>query len=91
MRRLHSDRACPHSWPWYSTALVAAWRPADPQITRIELTRIESPTFGARHLAPLASTTRGRRAFGEVDPHDVQNVVIQDIGLAPRNSQGMVE
>jgi hypothetical protein len=30
-------------------------------------------------------------AFGEVDPNDPANTVIQDIGLAPRNQRGNVE
>jgi hypothetical protein len=31
------------------------------------------------------------RAFGEVDPKDRHNTIIQDIDLAPRNERGMVE
>jgi hypothetical protein len=31
------------------------------------------------------------RIFGEVDPKDPHNAIIQDIALAPRNSRGMVE
>lgn len=31
------------------------------------------------------------RAFGEVNPADVHNSIIQDIALAPRNARGMVE
>src|SRR6267154_1368531 len=30
-------------------------------------------------------------AYGEVDPKDPRNALIQDIGLAPRNARGMVE
>ena len=30
-------------------------------------------------------------AFGEVDPSDLRNAVIADIGLAPRNASGEVE
>ena len=30
-------------------------------------------------------------AFGELDPNDRRNAVIQDIQLAPRNARGMVE
>jgi len=31
------------------------------------------------------------RAFGELDPHDPRNAIIQDIELAPRNARGKVE
>ncbi|RYU97093.1 alpha/beta hydrolase domain-containing protein [Emticicia agri] len=31
------------------------------------------------------------RAFGEVNPADTHNTIIQDIALAPRNERGMVE
>jgi hypothetical protein len=31
------------------------------------------------------------RAFGELDPHDRRNAIIQDITLAPRNAHGRVE
>lgn len=31
------------------------------------------------------------RAYGEVSPSDVHNIMIQDISLAPRNARGMVE
>ena len=31
------------------------------------------------------------RAFGEVNPADTHNAIIQDIALAPRNERGMVE
>jgi Alpha/beta hydrolase domain len=35
--------------------------------------------------------TLAGRAFGELDPNDPKNAVIQDIKLAPRNTKGMVE
>jgi hypothetical protein len=41
----------------------------------------------ARRLAKQAST----RAFGELDPSDPRNAIIQDLGLAPTNANGRVE
>jgi alpha/beta hydrolase family protein len=35
--------------------------------------------------------TLAGRAFGELDPNDPHNAIIQDIKLAPRNGRGMVE
>src|SRR5262249_9413663 len=35
--------------------------------------------------------TLAGKAFGELDPNDRRNAVIQDIKLAPRNARGMVE
>jgi hypothetical protein len=31
------------------------------------------------------------RAYGEIDPADPHNTIIQDLGFAPRNARGMVE
>ena len=45
---------------------------------------------------PLSGTTLpyetiAGRLFGELDPHDAHNTIIQDIELAPRNERGKVE
>jgi hypothetical protein len=64
---------------------------ADARVTRILL---NSPT------APFGSTSFGNVgayeqidgvAFGELDPRDPLNAVIQDIALAPRNARGNIE
>jgi hypothetical protein len=41
--------------------------------------------------APDGYVTIAGRAYGEVDPANPLNTIIQDISLAPRNSRGMVE
>jgi hypothetical protein len=48
--------------------------------------------FGGRSFGNVGTyeILRGR-AFGEVDPTDRRNTIIQDIGLAPRNARGRVE
>ena len=72
--------------------IVAAARPAEARIVRIEITRVESPTFGGASFGAVGTYDKlVGRAFGEVDPRDSQNAVIQDIELAPRNAHGMVE
>src|SRR6202023_4304512 len=35
--------------------------------------------------------TLAGRAFGEIDPNDPHNAIIQDLKFAPRNARGMVE
>src|SRR5215471_17350457 len=65
---------------------------AEARITRIEITRVESPTFGGASFGDVGQYEKlVGRAFGEVDPADPHNAVIVDISLAPRNSRGVVE
>ena len=61
-------------------------------ITRIEITQIESPTFGGASFGATGMYEKLiGRAFGEVDPRDLQNRDITDLALAPRNARGRVE
>jgi len=65
---------------------------ADARVTRIVIDGKVSPAFdGARFGAAGQYETIAGRAFGELDPKDRRNAVIQDIALAPRNARGMVE
>ncbi len=64
----------------------------DARITRIVFTRVESPAFGGRVFGAAGPyETLVGTAFGEVDPRDPRNAVVQDLALAPRNARGMVE
>jgi hypothetical protein len=83
-------------------ALAAAVTPAtgaaQPQsqisagITRLEITRVESPTFDGQSFGNGGQYEKlVGRAFGQVDPSDPRNAVITDLSLAPRNSSGMVD
>ena len=74
-------------------ALTVGWTPsAEADITRIVITRVESPTFEGVSFGQVGPYEKLRlRAFGEVDPADPRNHVIADIDLAPRNTRGMVE
>src|SRR5262249_32847674 len=75
-----------------SGALLAAPRAASAHITRIEITQLESPTFGGASFGDVGPYEKLiGRAFGEVDPRDPDNQAITDIELAPRNARGMVE
>lgn len=72
-------------------AVVAVAAPAMAQVTRLEITSREL----ARDGEPIGAAgpfeiLRGR-VYGEVDPADRRNQIIQDIELAPRNARGRVE
>ncbi len=61
-------------------------------ITRLEITRVESPTFDGRAFGQVGQYEKlVGRAFGEIDPKDPRNAVIVDLDLAPTNANGMVE
>jgi len=61
-------------------------------ITRLEITRVESPTFDGRSFGNGGQYAKlVGRAYGQVDPSDPRNSVIADLNLAPRNASGMVD
>ena len=65
---------------------------AEARITRLVITRVESPTFGGASFGGAGQFEKVVGvAFGEVDPTHPLNAIIQDIELAPRNERGMVE
>jgi len=71
---------------------VLAAPPAQARITRIDVTAVESPTFGGYRWPGVGQYEKiVGVAHGEVDPQDPKNAVITDIDLAPLNSQGRVE
>ena len=66
--------------------------PAEAEITRIVITRTQSPTFDGLSFGDVGQYEKlAGRAFGEVDPNDPRNALIVDIALAPRNARGHVE
>ncbi|MEJ1974954.1 MAG: alpha/beta hydrolase domain-containing protein [Acetobacteraceae bacterium] len=74
-----------------SGVLAVLAGPASARITRLEILRTE-PAFGGQAFGaagPYQHVTA--RAYGEVDPSDPANAIVQDIALAPRNAKGMVE
>jgi len=65
---------------------------AEAKITRIEINKVESPTFEGKAFGSVGQYEKlVGRAYGEVDPKDKRNAVIVDIQNAPRNANGMVE
>jgi hypothetical protein len=73
---------------------ITAFGPTEAQarITRIEIKRVEQPTFQGRTFGAVGAYEKLLgRAFGEVDPKDPRNAVIVDIANAPKNARGMVE
>jgi Alpha/beta hydrolase domain len=73
---------------------MIAFGPSEAQarITRIEIKRVEQPTFQGRTFGAVGAYEKlVGRAFGEVDPKDPRNAVIVDIANAPKNARGMVE
>ena len=64
---------------------------AQARVTRIAIEKKASPAFdGASFGSAGQYETLAGKAFGELDPNDPHNAVIQDIKLAPRNARGMV-
>jgi hypothetical protein len=64
---------------------------ADARITKIDLGAPTSP-YGSTSFGPVGQYEQiDGIAYGEIDPRDPLNAVIQDIELAPRNAHGKVE
>ena len=72
--------------------MLAAPAAADARVTRVEIERVESPTFEGRSFGDVGPYEKlVGRVYGEVDPETPESAVIADIELAPRNAKGMVE
>lgn len=72
-------------------AMLLVLSSAQAHITRIDIETIV-PAYGGRGFGDVgAYELVTGKAHGEVDPSLPGNAVIQDIGLAPRNANGMVE
>ena len=72
--------------------MLAAPAAADARVTRVEIERVESPTFEGRSFGDVGPYEKlVGRVHGEVDPEMPESAVIADIELAPRNARGMVE
>ena len=78
--------------PIVITAAVGllTWTPtAQARVIKIVIDTTTSPAAPAGAVGPYE--TLAGRAYGEIDPNDPLNAIIQDIGLAPKNANGMVE
>jgi hypothetical protein len=73
-------------------SLVANPAPVEARISRIEIARVESPTFEGTSFGDVGPYEKlVGTAHGEIDPEDRRNEVIVDLQLAPRNIRGLVE
>jgi hypothetical protein len=73
--------------------LILSWfcNPLQAKIYRVVVTKTE-PYLDGKVFGMAGSYEKlTGQAFGEVDPDNKLNSIIQDIQLAPRNSRGMVE
>jgi hypothetical protein len=71
--------------------LMASPDAADARITNIVITSKTSPAFNGQSFGSVGQYEQlVGTAYGEVDPRDPRNAIIQDIALAPRNQNGMV-
>ena len=65
---------------------------ADARVIRIDISRVESPTFDGVSFGETGPYEKlVGRIVGEIDPADPSSAVITDIDLAPRNARDMVE
>jgi hypothetical protein len=72
-------------------SVVGLVSPAHARVTQITVTATESPTFEGRTFGAVGAYERiAGRVTGAVDPKDPLNAAIIDIGLAPKNAQGLV-
>lgn len=75
-----------------SIAVLGTAEIAQARITKIVITTKTSPAFNGQTFGTVGQYEQlDGVAYGEVDPHDRQNGIIQDIELAPRNANGKVE
>ena len=71
--------------------LFVIYFPTEAKIARVIVTKTE-PYLDGKVFRDAGSYVRlSGQAYGEVDPQDPLNSLIQDINLAPVNSRGMVE
>src|SRR5690349_13451469 len=65
---------------------------AHARVTRVVIEKRESPAFGGQ-LFGKAGTYEilSGHFYGEVDPTERHNSIINDIQFAPRNARGMVD
>ncbi|MCI3945725.1 hypothetical protein K0038_02768 [Pseudomonas syringae] len=75
----------------FTSVMMIVALPAHAHITRLEILRTE-PAFDGVSFGNTGAYERVfARAYGELDPEKAANSIIQDLELAPRNANGMVE
>src|SRR5262245_22844650 len=72
-------------------SLVGLAARAEARVTRIVIYEKQSPAYEGRSFGDAGPYERiTGRAFGELDPEDRHNRIINDLELAPRNGRGRV-
>jgi Alpha/beta hydrolase domain len=72
-------------------AVLSVAPPSYAGVTQINITCVQSPTFGGASFGSIGQYELIQGTFtGEVDPSNPQNAVIVDLQNAPRNARGMV-
>jgi len=73
-------------------ALCAIAVHADARVVLVAVENTESPAFAGQSFGAAGQYVRlTGHFFGEIDPRDSLNAIVNDIQLAPRNARGMVE
>lgn len=73
-------------------ALVLAIAPAEARVTKIVIEKKTSPAFDGASFGNAGQyEVLVGKAYGELNPSDPHNAIIQDINLAPKNAKGNVE
>jgi hypothetical protein len=73
-------------------ALIGSAETAQARITNIVINTKISPAFNGQSFGSVGQYEQlVGTAYGEVDPNDARNAIIQDIALAPRNQSGKIE
>lgn len=62
------------------------------RVTRLQIDNVDPDAFGGQAFGSAGPyEVVSGRVFGELDPNDPHNAIIQDLRLAPRNARGRVE
>ena len=65
---------------------------AEARVTRIVIDQKQSPAYQGKSFGSAGQyEILSGKAYGELDPKDSHNTIINDIQFAPRNARGMVE
>ena len=73
-------------------AVLALWSTAaGAEVVRLDITSREPMNNGQPVGAAGPFEILRGKVYGDIDPLDPHNRIIQDIGLAPRNARGRVE
>jgi len=75
-----------------AAGLIASAAPVHARVTKLVIDVKTSPAFGGATFGSAGQyETIAGHVFGELDPNDSHNSIINDIQLAPKNAAGKVE